>query len=77
LLETFLFQQEWAEAKKELQEEKDRVRTLAVEKEKTIETSMRQIEEMRKELSDAWRSLSLAETRAAVAEVHVFDVFCF
>jgi hypothetical protein len=34
---------------------------------------MKQIEEMRKELSDAWRSLSLAETRAAVAEVDVFE----
>lgn len=76
-VESFVFQQEWAEAKKELQEEKDRVRTLTAEKEKTIETSMKQVEEMRKELSDAWRSVSLAETRAAVAEVCVFDVFCF
>lgn len=68
-VESFLFQQEWAEAKKELQEEKDRVRTLTAEKEKTIETSMKQVEEMRKEMSDAWWSVSLAETRAAVAEV--------
>ncbi|KAF3329142.1 nuclear-pore anchor isoform X2 [Carex littledalei] len=70
-------EQEWAEAKKDLQEEKDRVRTLTFEKEKTIETSMKQVEEMRKELSDAWRSVSSAETRAAVAEVCVLDVFCF
>ncbi|XP_078175227.1 nuclear pore anchor isoform X2 [Carex rostrata] len=61
-------EQEWAEAKKELQEKKDHVRTLTAEKEKTIETSMKQVEEMRKEMSDAWRSVSLAETRAAVAE---------
>ncbi|KAJ3700618.1 hypothetical protein LUZ61_004323 [Rhynchospora tenuis] len=67
-------EQEWAEAKKELQEERDRVRTLTVEKEKTIETSMKQVEEMRKELSDAWRAVSSAETRAAIAEVKCSDL---
>ncbi|KAJ4756884.1 Nuclear-pore anchor [Rhynchospora pubera] len=67
-------EQEWAEAKKEVQEERDRVRTLAVEKERTIETSMKQVEEMRKELSDAWRAVSSAETRAAIAEAKCSDL---
>lgn len=60
---------EWAEAKKELQEERDRVRTLAFDKQKVVENSMRQVEEMRKELADAWRAVASAESRAAVAEV--------
>lgn len=60
---------EWAEAKKELQEERDRARTLTFDKEKAIENSMRQVEEMRKELADAWHAVASSESRAAVAEV--------
>lgn len=64
-----VLQREWAEAKKELHEERDRVRALTLEKEKAIETTVHQVEEMRKELADAWRAVSSAESRAAVAEV--------
>ncbi|XP_020091201.1 nuclear-pore anchor isoform X3 [Ananas comosus] len=67
-------EREWAEAKKELHEERDRVRALTLEKEKAIETTVHQVEEMRKELTDAWRAVSSAESRAAVAEARCSDL---
>ncbi|KAJ6817739.1 nuclear-pore anchor [Iris pallida] len=65
---------EWAEAKKELQEERDHVRALTLDREKAVESSARQVEEMRKELADAWRAVASAESRAAVAEVRCSEL---
>lgn len=62
-------EREWAEAKRELQEERDNVRTLTVDREHTIKNAMKQVEEMGKELADALRAVAAAESRAAVAEV--------
>ncbi|RWV85640.1 hypothetical protein GW17_00052552, partial [Ensete ventricosum] len=60
---------EWAEAKRELQEERDRVRALTNEKENALEASINQLQEMKKELAEAWSAVASAESRAAVAEV--------
>lgn len=62
-------QREWAEAKKELQQERDNVRSLTSDREQTLKNAMRQVEEMGKELANALHAVSAAETRAAVAEV--------
>ncbi|XP_059455352.1 nuclear-pore anchor isoform X2 [Corylus avellana] len=67
-------EREWAEAKKELQEERDNVRTLTLDREQTIKNAMRQVEEMGKELAKALHAVAAAESRAAVAEVKLSDV---
>lgn len=67
------FQRDWADAKRELQEERDHVRSLTHDKERALEKSMAQVEEMQKELADAWRAVASAESRAAVAEVFLFS----
>ncbi|XP_078447741.1 nuclear pore anchor [Wolffia australiana] len=67
-------EREWAEAKKELQEERDRVRKLTAEREKVLENSLSQVEETRKQLADAWQAVSAAESRAAVAEARSADL---
>ncbi|KAI7982597.1 Nuclear-pore anchor [Camellia lanceoleosa] len=41
-------EKEWAEAKKELQEERDNVRRLTLDREETMKNAMRQVEEMGK-----------------------------
>lgn len=64
-----MFQREWAEAKKELQEERENVRRLALDRDQTMKSSLRQVEDMSKELTNAMGSLASAESRAAVAEV--------
>ncbi|XP_074586874.1 nuclear-pore anchor-like isoform X2 [Curcuma longa] len=61
-------EREWAEAKRELQEERDRLRVLTNDKENILETSIKQFQEMKKELADAWGAVASAESRAAVAE---------
>lgn len=76
-------QREWAEAKKELQEERDNVRTLTRDREHTIKDAMRQVEEMGKELANALHAVVAAEARVAIAEVFInfeeysIEVFCF
>uniref|UniRef100_A0A5B6ZUV8 Putative nuclear-pore anchor isoform X1 n=1 Tax=Davidia involucrata TaxID=16924 RepID=A0A5B6ZUV8_DAVIN len=67
-------EREWAEAKKELQEERDNVRTLTLNREKTMKDAMRQVEEMGKELASALHAVSSAEARAAVAEARYSDM---
>ncbi|KAB1212855.1 Nuclear-pore anchor [Morella rubra] len=67
-------EREWAEAKKELQEQRDNVRNLAVDREQTIKNAMRQVEEMGKELANALRAVAAAESRAAVAEMKLSDL---
>ncbi|CAI0415544.1 unnamed protein product [Linum tenue] len=61
-------EREWAEAKKELQLEKENVRSLTSDREQTLKNAMRQVDEMGKELANALRAVTIAETRAAVAE---------
>ncbi|KAG2664368.1 hypothetical protein I3760_16G078800 [Carya illinoinensis] len=67
-------EREWAEAKKQLQEEQDNVQNLRVDREQTIKDAMRQVEEMGKELTHALRAVAAAESRAAVAEVKQSDL---
>ncbi|XP_042520099.1 nuclear-pore anchor [Macadamia integrifolia] len=67
-------EREWAEAKKELQEERDNVRTLTFDRENTLKNAMKQVEEMSKELADALRAAATAETKAAVAEARCSDL---
>ncbi|KAH9676906.1 nuclear-pore anchor [Citrus sinensis] len=62
-------EREWAEAKKELQEERDNVRLLTSDREQTLKNAVKQVEEMGKELATALRAVASAETRAAVAEL--------
>ncbi|XP_030471618.2 nuclear-pore anchor isoform X1 [Syzygium oleosum] len=67
-------QKEWAEAKKELQEEHDNVRKLMLDRDQTLKNSMKQVEEMGKELASALHAVAAAETRAAVAEAKLSDL---
>ncbi|KAI9161249.1 hypothetical protein LWI28_015729 [Acer negundo] len=67
-------EREWAEAKKELQEVRDNVRTLTSDREQTLKNGLKQVEEMRKDLDNAQRAVSAAETRAAVAEARLSDL---
>jgi len=69
-------QREWAEAKKELQEERENVRRLALDRDQTMKNSLRQVEDMSKELTNALGALASAESRAAVAEVF-FSLLAF
>lgn len=72
-----LSQREWAEAKKELQEERENVRRLALDRDQTMKNSLRQVEDMSKELTNALGALASAESRAAVAEVcFLVALFC-
>lgn len=75
LCQILCLQREWAEAKKELQEERENVRTLTLNREQTIKNSMRQVEEMGKDLANALHAVTAAETRAAVAEVLPYYYF--
>ncbi|XP_048326058.2 nuclear-pore anchor isoform X2 [Ziziphus jujuba] len=67
-------EREWAEVKKELQEERDNVRSLNLDREQTIKNSMKQLEEMGKDLANALRAVTAAETKAAVAEAKLSDL---
>ncbi|KDO61512.1 hypothetical protein CISIN_1g045447mg [Citrus sinensis] len=67
-------EREWAEAKKELQEERDNVRLLTSDREQTLKNAVKQVEEMGKELATALRAVASAETRAAVAETKLSDM---
>ncbi|GLJ39262.1 hypothetical protein SUGI_0801160 [Cryptomeria japonica] len=67
-------QREWAEAKEELQLEREHVRNLANEKEQTLKQAMSQIESMSKDLANALQAVSSAETRALVAEARCSDL---
>ncbi|KAG4947672.1 hypothetical protein JHK87_043679 [Glycine soja] len=65
-------EREWAEAKQELNEERENVRRFTSDRDQTLKNSLRQVEDMSKELANALRAVASAESRAAVAEVHVF-----
>ncbi|QCD96134.1 nucleoprotein TPR [Vigna unguiculata] len=61
-------EKEWAEAKQELNEERENVRRFTLDRDQTIKSSLRQVEDMNKELANALRAAASAESRAAVAE---------
>lgn len=67
--ELLSMQREWAEAKRELQEQRDLVRNLSLEHESTLNDARKQVDELNKELNNALRSVANAESRAAIAEV--------
>lgn len=67
--ELLSMQREWAEAKRELQEQRDLVRNLSLEHENTLNDARKQVDELNKELNNALRSVANAESRAAIAEV--------
>ncbi|KAK4434730.1 Nuclear-pore anchor [Sesamum alatum] len=67
-------EREWAEAKRELQEERDNVRNLTLERESTLKNALRQVEELSKELASALQSVAVAESKAAVAEARCSDL---
>ncbi|KAG5136801.1 hypothetical protein JHK82_021532 [Glycine max] len=62
-------EREWAEAKQELNEERENVRRFTSDRDQTLKNSLRQVEDMSKELANALRAVASAESRAAVAEV--------
>ncbi|XP_011012854.1 PREDICTED: nuclear-pore anchor [Populus euphratica] len=67
-------EREWTEAKKELQQERDNVRSLTSDREQTLKNAMRQIDDMGKELANMLHAVSAAETRAAVAETKLSEL---
>lgn len=67
-------EREWAEAKKELNEERDRVRNLTLERESSLNNALKQVEEMGKELSRALHALAAAEARASIAEARCSEL---
>ncbi|KAL5568783.1 hypothetical protein UlMin_025358 [Ulmus minor] len=67
-------QRDWAEARKELQVERDNVRALTLDREQTNKNAMRQLEEMGRDLANALHAVSAAETRAALAETKLSDL---
>ncbi|CAO2842787.1 unnamed protein product, partial [Amaranthus hypochondriacus] len=67
-------EREWAEAKKELQEERNNVRTLSLDRENTLKDAMRQVEDMGKELAAALQAVTAAEARAAEARARCADL---
>ncbi|XP_022892309.1 nuclear-pore anchor [Olea europaea var. sylvestris] len=67
-------EREWAEAKKELQEERDIVRNLTLERETSMMNALKQVESQGKELADALHSVAAAEARAAIAEARCADL---
>ncbi len=62
-------QREWAEAKKELQEERHNTRNITLDRDQTLKSAMKQVEEMGKQLADSLQAVVAAESKAAVAEV--------
>ncbi|KAL1566884.1 nuclear-pore anchor-like isoform X1 [Salvia divinorum] len=67
-------EREWAEAKRELQEQRDLVRNLSLEHDSSLKDARKQVDELNKELANALRSIANAESRAAIAEAHYSDL---
>uniref|UniRef100_A0ACD5Z3M5 Uncharacterized protein n=1 Tax=Avena sativa TaxID=4498 RepID=A0ACD5Z3M5_AVESA len=67
-------ERDWAELKKEVQEQRDHVRVLTLDKKNAFDGCMKQIEDMRQELQSSWKASSDAESRAAVAEARCSDL---
>ncbi|KAJ1280991.1 hypothetical protein BS78_04G274600 [Paspalum vaginatum] len=67
-------ERDWAELKKELQEQRDHVRILTLDKKNSFDSCMKQVEDMRKELQNSLKAASDAESRAAIAEAKCSDL---
>uniref|UniRef100_A0A0E0HLE4 Uncharacterized protein n=1 Tax=Oryza nivara TaxID=4536 RepID=A0A0E0HLE4_ORYNI len=67
-------ERDWAEVKKELQEQRDHVRVLTLDKKNAFDGCLKQVEDMRKELQNSWKAATDAESRAAVAEAKCSDL---
>ena len=67
-------EKEWAEAKTQVQEERDNVRTFISDCEHTLKNAMKQVKEIGKELANALHACAAAETRAAVSKARLFDL---
>ncbi|XP_047951702.1 nuclear-pore anchor-like [Salvia hispanica] len=67
-------EREWAEAKRELQEQRDLVRSLSLEHGSSLKDAHKQIDELNKELANSLRSVANANSRAAIAEARYSDL---
>ncbi|BBN02351.1 nucleoprotein TPR [Marchantia polymorpha subsp. ruderalis] len=67
-------QKEWAEGKRELEVERSHSRDLIVSRDKAVKDATDRIEASGKELADAIKAMSAAETRAQVAEVRCTEL---
>ncbi|KAL9234131.1 hypothetical protein vseg_009035 [Gypsophila vaccaria] len=67
-------EREWAEAKNQLQEERNNVRTLSLDRENAVKDAMRQVEEMGKRLEDALQAVTAADGRTAAAEARYSEL---
>ncbi|XP_042066040.1 nuclear-pore anchor-like isoform X2 [Salvia splendens] len=67
-------EREWAEAKRELQEQRDLVRSLSLDHGSSLKDAHKQIDELNKELANSLRSVANAESRAAIAEARYSDL---
>ncbi|CAA7062079.1 unnamed protein product [Microthlaspi erraticum] len=67
-------EKEWAEAKTELQEERNNARHSTSDHNQTLNNAVMQVEEMGKELANAMKAVSAAESRASVAEARLSDL---
>ncbi|KAL0665462.1 hypothetical protein Bca4012_102300 [Brassica carinata] len=67
-------EKEWAEAKNELQEERSNSRNSTSDRNQTLNNAVMQVEEMGKELANALKAVSAAESRASVAEARLSDL---
>ncbi|CAM0944242.1 unnamed protein product [Alopecurus aequalis] len=67
-------ERDWAELKKEVQEQRDHVRVLTLDKKSVFDGCMKQVEDMRKELQNSWKASTDAASRAAVAEAKCSDL---
>ncbi|KAL3677732.1 hypothetical protein R1sor_020688 [Riccia sorocarpa] len=67
-------QKEWADGKKELEAERSHSRNLIVSRDKAVKEAMDRVEAVGKELAEALKAMSAAETRAQVAEVRCTEL---
>eukprot|EP00252_Welwitschia_mirabilis_P011319 TRINITY_DN2545_c0_g1_i2.p1 TRINITY_DN2545_c0_g1~~TRINITY_DN2545_c0_g1_i2.p1 ORF type:complete len:1411 (+),score=457.86 TRINITY_DN2545_c0_g1_i2:114-4346(+) len=67
-------QREWAEAKQELQKEREHTQNLTFERDQTVKQAMMQVESISNKLADALNSVSTAEARALAAEARCSDL---
>ncbi|XP_062220247.1 nuclear-pore anchor-like [Phragmites australis] len=67
-------ERDWAELKKELQEQRDHVRVLTLDKKNAFDSCMNQVDDMRKELQNSWKAASDAESKAAILEAKCSDL---
>ncbi|XP_057747193.1 uncharacterized protein LOC130966412 [Arachis stenosperma] len=65
---------EWAKAKRDLQEERENMWRLMHDRDQTIKNTMRQVEDLSKELANALSVAASVESRTAVAEAKLFGL---